>query len=238
MVAAGSHTRLLAQIALPRQAVRAGMTRSGIGALGLALDVAAVANIGSVSLFGDLRDDWKKIVAELDVSNSDVWRSFFDGVSPNWNGEAKALMERFVRHTTDKIYPMAKDIAAKMSSMMQSQRKEIFEYDVSVALLYLTSGPIFLTLMAASATPAGQFALASFTLAFIAALGNLLKQFADVIAAYESGLNGVEMAVNTMNSMVFTGGDPEKGGRDLKMYRTVTDPAQVDSGFWDPAGAK
>lgn len=217
-----------------RQQTRTAMAMSGLGIAALALDVAATLNLGNPFLFYDRRELWKEMGGRLESGRSDIWFSYFQDVSPNWKGQAADLLGRRVRFNTTVLYEKLHGITGEMSGSMHGQFKEVLEYDLSVFGLYAASAPILRTLAAMSAHPAGRVALISQAGVFVSALGNLVKQFADIYMAYESDLNKLEMKLNDVRAAFFDGGDPARGPRDLAITPAVADPANIPA-YWQPA---
>ncbi|MGI5161061.1 hypothetical protein [Microbispora sp. CA-102843] len=217
-----------------RQQTRTAAAMSGLGVAALALDVAATLNLGNPFLFYDRRELWKEMGGRLESGRSDIWFSYFQDVSPNWKGHAADLLGRRVRFNTTVLYEKLHGVTGEMSSTMHSQFKEVLEYDLSVFGLYAASAPILRTLSAMSAHPAGRVALISQVGVFASALGNLVKQFADIYMASEGDLNKVEQKLNDLRAAFFQGGDPARGRRDLTLTPDVADRANVLD-YWQPA---
>ncbi|MEU6425889.1 hypothetical protein ABZ860_08295 [Microbispora sp. NPDC046973] len=217
-----------------RQQTRTASAMSGLGIAALALDVAATLNLGNPFLFYDRRELWKEMGGRLESGRSDIWFSYFQDVSPNWKGQAADLLGRRVRFNTTVLYEKLHGVTGEMSGAMHSQFKEVLEYDLSVFGLYAASAPVLRTLAAMSAHPAGRVALISQAGVFVSALGNLVKQFADVYMAYESDLNKMEQKLNDVRAAFFEGGDPARGRRDLTLTTAVADRAHIHD-YWQPA---
>ncbi|WP_432930041.1 hypothetical protein ACQPZZ_07135 [Microbispora sp. CA-135349] len=217
-----------------RQQTRSAMAMSGLGIAALALDVAATLNLGNPFLYYDRREHWKEMGGRLESGRSDIWFSYFQDVGPNWQGHAADLLGRRVRFNTTVLYEKLHGVTGEMSGAMHSQFKEVLEYDLSVFGLYAASAPILRTLAAMSAHPAGRVALISQAGVFVSALGNLVKQFADISMASEGDLNKVEQKLNDLRAAFFEQGDPARGRRDLTLTPDVADRAHV-LGYWQPA---
>lgn len=218
-----------------RQQTRAAMAMSGLGGAALALDVAATLNLGNPFLFYDRRELWKEMGGRLESGRSDIWFSYFQDVGPNWKGQAADLLARRVRFNTTILFDSLQRVTGEMSGAIQNQFKEVLEYDLSVFGLYAASAPILRTLAAMSGHPAGRVALISQVGVFASALGNLVKQFADVYMACEGDLNKVEQKLNDVRAAFFEQGDPARGHRDLTLTPAVADPAHIQD-YWQPAG--
>lgn len=217
-----------------RQQTRAAAAMSGLGMAALALDVAATLNLGNPFLFYDRRELWKEMGGGLESGRSDIWFSYFQDISPNWKGQAADLLGRRVRFNTTILYEKLHGVTGEMSGAMHGQFKEVLEYDLSVFGLYAATAPILRTLATMSGHPAGRVALMTQVGVFASALGNLVKQFADIYMAYESDLNKLEMKLNDVRAAFFEEGDPARGPRDLTLTTKVADPANIPT-YWQPA---
>jgi len=217
-----------------RQQTRTASAMSGLGIAALALDVAATLNLGNPFLFYDRREVWKEMGGRLESGRSDIWFSYFQDVSPNWKGQAADLLGRRVRFNTTVLYEKLHGVTGEMSGAMHSQFKEVLEYDLSVFGLYAASAPVLRTLAAMSAHPAGRVALISQAGVFVSALGNLVKQFADIYMAYESDLNKMEQKLNDVRAAFYHQGDPARGRRDLTLTPAVAERANIHD-YWQPA---
>ncbi|TDD12823.1 hypothetical protein E1292_00775 [Nonomuraea deserti] len=231
----GFYKRLIAQLNPLRQSTRAAMAMSGIGVAALALDVAATLNLGNPFLFYDRREQWKEMSGLLEGSRSNLWRAYFDDISPNWKGAAVETLQQYVRFNVNGLYGQLGKVSDEMSGTMHSQYKEVLEYDLSVFGLYATSAPILRTVAAMSAHPVGKVALMTQVGLFMSAAGNLVKQFADVYNSYEGDLNKLELKLNDVRGAFFRSGNPAMGPRDLHLTPNIEDPSMVDD-YWIPAG--
>ncbi|MBG0825387.1 hypothetical protein HS048_32375 [Planomonospora sp. ID91781] len=232
----GFFRKLMGSLNVLRQPTRTAMVMSGIGAAALALDVAATANIGNPFLFANRRDTWKEISGRLESGRADLWRAFFDEVSPNWQGEAKQALQTHLRFNTNGLFGVLTKVSDDMSTTMQGQYKEVLEYDLSVFAIYAASAPIFKTLTALSTTnPVARGALMAYVATFAGGLGNLVKQFADVYNGYETELNKLELKLNDLRAAFWTGGAPDRGPRRLGLPPGVTDPGNINDDYWKRA---
>jgi hypothetical protein len=232
----GFFRKLVGALNVLRQPTRTAMVMSGFGAAALALDVVATANIGNPFLFADRRDTWKELSGRLESGRADLWRAFFDEISPNWQGEAKQALQAHLRFNTNGLFGVLRKVSDDMSTTMQGQYKEVLEYDLSVFAIYGASAPIFKTLTALSATnPVARGALVAYVATFAGGLGNLVKQFADVYNGYETELNKLELKLNDLRAAFWTGGDPERGPRRLGLPPGVTDPGNINDDYWKRA---
>ncbi|HUR02000.1 MAG TPA: hypothetical protein VM347_05645 [Nonomuraea sp.] len=229
----GFYKRLITELNPLRQTNRAAMAVSGLGVAALALDVAATLNLGNPFLFYDRREQWKSMAGLLEGSRSDLWRAFFDDISPNWKGQARDTLQQYVRFNVNGLYGQLGKITDEMSGAMHGQYKEVLEYDLSVFGLYATSAPILRTVAAMSAHPVGRVALMTQVGLFMSAAGNLVKQFADVYNSYESALNKLELKLNDLRGAFYRSGNPALGARDLHLTPAIADPAQLDN-YWVP----
>ncbi|NUW33744.1 hypothetical protein HTZ77_20225 [Nonomuraea sp. SMC257] len=229
----GFYRRLLQGLNPLRQSNRAAMAVSGLGVAALALDVAATLNMGNPFLFYLRRELWKDMAGALEGSRSDLWRSFFDDITPNWKGLAQQTLQQYVRFNVNGLYGQLGKISGEMSSTMHSQYKEVMDYDLSVFGLYAASAPLLRAVATMSAHPLGRIALMSQITLFLSGLGNLVKQFADVYTKYESELNKLELKLNDLRGAFYRSGDPARGARDLHLTDAIADPAQVDE-YWVP----
>ncbi|MBB6350661.1 hypothetical protein ACWGH8_11740 [Nonomuraea muscovyensis] len=230
----GFYKRLIAGLNPLRQTTRAAMAMSGLGIAALALDVAATLNLGNPFLFYSRREQWKDMSGLLEGTRSDLWRSFFDDIAPNWHGQAVTMLQQYVRFNVNGLYSQLGKISDEMSGAMHGQYKEVLEYDLSVFGLYATSAPILRTVAAMSFHPVGRVALMTQVGLFMSAAGNMVKQFADVYNSYEGDLNKLELKLNDLRGAFYKSGNPEMGARDLHLSPMIEDPARVDD-FWIPA---
>jgi hypothetical protein len=229
----GFYKRLITELNPLRQSNRAAMAVSGLGVAALALDVAATLNLGNPFLFYDRREQWKSMAGLLEGSRSDLWRAFFDDISPNWKGQARDTLQQYVRFNVNGLYGQLGKITDEMSGAMHGQYKEVLEYDLSVFGLYATSAPILRTVAAMSAHPVGRVALMTQVGLFMSAAGNLVKQFADVYNSYEGTLNKLELKLNDLRGAFYRSGNPALGARDLHLTPAISDPAQLEN-YWVP----
>lgn len=227
----GFYKRLISELNPLRQSTRGAMAISGLGVAALALDVAATLNLGNPFLFYDRREQWKDMAGQLEGSRSDVWRSFFDDISPHWRGMAADNLQKYVRFNVDVLYGQLSNVSAEMSGAMHSQFKEVLEYDLSVFGLYATSAPMLRTVAALSAHPVGRVALMTQVGLFVSAAGNLVKQFADVYNSYEGDLNKLELKLNDLRGAFYKSGNPDLGARDLHLTPAISDPFQLKE-YW------
>ncbi|MEV0145034.1 MULTISPECIES: hypothetical protein [unclassified Nonomuraea] len=230
----GFYKRLITELNPLRQSNRAAMAVSGLGVAALALDVAATLNLGNPFLFYDRREQWKDMAGRLEGSRSDLWRSFFDDITPNWTGQAVQTLQQYIRFNVNGLYGQLGKISGAMSSTMHGQYKEVLEYDLSVFGLYATSAPILRAVATMSAHPVGRVALMTQVGLFMSASGNLVKQFADVYNSYESDLNKLELKLNDLRGAFYRSGDPALGARDLHLTPAIEDPTLLDE-YWIPA---
>ncbi|MBB3728429.1 hypothetical protein [Nonomuraea dietziae] len=231
----GFYRRLISGLNPLRQTTRAAMAMSGLGIAAIALDVAATLNLGNPFLFYDRRERWKDMAGLLEGNRSDLWRSYFDDISPHWKGHAVEMLQQYIRFNVNGLYSQLGKISGEMSGTMQSQFKEVSEYDLSVFGLYATSAPILRTLATMSLHPVGRVALMTQVGVFMSATGNLVKQFADVYYTYEGELNKLELKLNDLRGAFYRAGNPAMGPRDLNISPTIGDAAQVKEN-WIPAG--
>ncbi|MEV0617193.1 hypothetical protein AB0I81_27995 [Nonomuraea sp. NPDC050404] len=227
----GFYRRLIGQMNVLRQPTRQAMTMSGLGAGALALDVAATLNLGNPFLFSARRDTWKEMSGSLEGNRSNLWRGYFGNVTENWKGDAAETLQQYIRFNVNGLFSQLGKVSDDMSGAMQSQFKEVAEYDASVLGLYAGSAPIFKALAGMSAHPVGRAALWTYIGVFSGALGNLLKQFADIYVTNEGELNKLELKLNDLLGAFYNSGKPEQGQRDLNL----TDKIE-DKGNWQPKG--
>ncbi|MEU8247153.1 hypothetical protein [Nonomuraea sp. NPDC048916] len=233
----GFYKRLISRLNPLRQTNRTAMAMSGIGVAALALDVAATLNLGNPFLFYDRRERWKEMAGLLEGSRSDLWRSFFDEISPHWKGQAVDTLQRYVRFNVDVLYGRLGKVSDEMSGSMHSQYKEVLEYDLSVFGLYATSAPVLRTLTTMSAHPVGRVALMTQVGLFMSAVGNLVKQFADVYNSYEGDLNKLELKLNDLKGAFYKSGNPDMGPRDLGLSPAIEAPDRIDDN-WIPVNVR
>ncbi|MFD2355679.1 hypothetical protein ACFSTC_50020 [Nonomuraea ferruginea] len=229
----GFFKRLVTQLNPLRQTTRGAMMLSGLGLGALAMDVAATANLGNPFLFYDRRETWKEMSGSLEGNRSNLWRGYFGDISPNWNGQAAGMLQQYVRFNVNGLFSQLGKVSDEMSGTMHGQYKEVLEYDLSVMGLYAASAPILRTLAAMSAHPVAKVALATQVGVFTTALGNLVKQFADIYNSYEGDLNKLELKLNDLRGAFYNSGDPNLGARELNLSDTIED-ATVDD-MWVPA---
>ncbi|WP_188191139.1 hypothetical protein [Nonomuraea sp. SYSU D8015] len=215
----GFFNRLIARLNPLRAATRPAMGLLGAGAI--ALDVAATLNLGNPFLFYDRRETWKEMSGSLEGSRSNLWRGYFDNVSPNWKGHASEMLQQYVRFNVNGLFSQLGKVSDDMSSSMQSQFKEVAEYDLSVLGLYASQAPILRTLASMSAHPVARATLVAQTGLFMGALGNLLKQFADIYVTNEGELNKLELKLNDLRGAFYNSGNPELGARDLDLSGNI-----------------
>jgi hypothetical protein len=227
----GFYKRLISELNPLRQSTRGAMAISGLGIAALALDVAATLNLGNPFLFYARREQWKDLAGLLEGSRSDLWRSFFDDISPNWNGRAVETLQQYVRFNVNGLYAQLGKVSGEMSGAMHSQYKEVLEYDLSVFGLYATSAPMLRSVAALSAHPVGKVALMTQVGLFMSAVGNLVKQFADVYSSYEGDLNKLELKLNDLRGAFYKSGNPDLGARDLNLTPAIADPFRLKE-YW------
>ncbi|MEV4104970.1 hypothetical protein AB0J42_32420 [Nonomuraea sp. NPDC049649] len=230
----GFFKRLVTQLNPLRQTTRGAMLLSGLGVAALAMDVAATANLGNPFLFYDRRETWKEMSGSLEGGKWNVWRGYFDDVAPNWKGQASSMLNQYVRFNVTGLFDQLGKVGDEMSGAMHNQFKEVLEYDLSVLGLYAGSAPILRALAAMSAHPVGRVALMTQVGVFTTALGNLVKQFADVYNSYEGDLNKLELKLNDLRGAFYRSGDPDLGPRDLGLSSTIEDPGRTGD-LWVPA---
>lgn len=231
----GFYRRLISSMNPLRQTTRASMAMSGLGIAAIALDVAATLNLGNPFLFYGRREQWKEMAGLLEGNRSDLWRSYFDDISPNWKGHAVEMLQQYIRFNVNGLYSQLGKISGEMSGTMHAQYKEVLEYDLSVFGLYATSAPILRTLAGMSLHPVGRVALMTQVGVFMSAAGNLIKQFADVYYSYEGDLNKLELKLNDLRGAFYRSGNPAMGPRDLNISPSIGDAAHVADN-WIPAG--
>ncbi|MEV0159273.1 hypothetical protein B0I32_103246 [Nonomuraea fuscirosea] len=213
----GFHRRLISQLNVARQPTRQAMLLSGLGVAALALDVAATLNVGNPFLFSSRRDTWKEMSGSLEGDRSNLWRGYFDDIAPNWKGDAAEILQQYVRFNVNGLFSQLGKVSDDMSGAMQTQFKEVAEYDLSVLGLYAGSAPVFKALAGMSAHPVGRAALLSYLGIWAGALGNLLKQFADIYVTNEGELNKLELRLNDLLGAFYNSGKPEQGPRELNI---------------------
>ncbi|MGI5269175.1 hypothetical protein ACQEUU_08500 [Nonomuraea sp. CA-218870] len=231
----GFFKRLVTQLNPLRQTTRGAMLLSGLGGGALAMDVAATANLGNPFLFYDRRETWKEMSGSLEGDRANLWRGYFDDVSPHWKGQAAGMLQQYIRFNVNGLFGQLGKVGDEMSGAMHGQFKEVLEYDLSVIGLYAGSAPILRTLTSMSAQPVARVALMTQVGVFTTALGNLVKQFADVYNSYEGDLNKLELKLNDLRGAFYESGDPGRGARDLRLSPTIEDPGAVRD-LWVPAG--
>ncbi|TMR96939.1 hypothetical protein [Nonomuraea basaltis] len=231
----GFFKELIAKLTPARVSVRGGLAMSGLGAAALALDVVATLNLGDPFLYYDQRETWKDMSGSVDGSRMDVWRGYFEQVSPNWKGHASDMLARHVRFSLDDMFKAQKSVSDEMSSSMHGQFWEVLQYDLSVFSLYAASAPIFRTLATMSAThPLGRAVLVAQATAFTGLLGNLVKQFSDIVSANESSLNKTELKLNDLRAAYYMSGNPDLGQRQLGLADVLSDEDSPKD-LWIPA---
>lgn len=230
----GFYKRLITNLNPLRQTTLQAGAMSGLGLAALSLDVAATLNLGNPALFHDRREIWKEMSGTLEGNRSDLWRGYFDNVSPYWSGHASEMLQQYVRFNVNGLFGLLTKLSDDMSGTMQGQFKEVLEYDLSVIGLYTASAPIFKTLITMSAHPVGRAALIAQLGIFLTVLGNLLKQFGDIYLTNESSLNALELRLNELLGAFYQTGDPANGARELNLPSSITDPDQVND-LWVPA---
>ncbi|MEV4168417.1 hypothetical protein [Nonomuraea sp. NPDC049709] len=230
----GFYKRLVTQLNPLRQSTRGAMLMSGLGVAALGLDVAATLNLGNPFLFYDRRETWKEMSGSLEGNRSNLWRGYFDNVSPHWKGHASEMLQQYIRFNVNGLFGQLGKVSDDMSSTMHSQFKEVLEYDLSVFGLYAASAPILRTLTSMSAHPVGRAALMTQVGVFMGALGNLVKQFGDIYLANEGSLNSLELRLNDLRGAFYQSGNPDLGPRDLNLASTIDDPDRVQD-LWVPA---
>ncbi|GAA1693655.1 hypothetical protein AB0C27_23835 [Nonomuraea sp. NPDC048882] len=213
----GFYRRLIGQLNIARQPTRQAMVLSGLGVAALALDVAATLNVGNPFLFSSRRDTWKEMSGSLEGNRSNMWRGYFDDIAPNWKGDAAEMLQQYVRFNVNGLFSQLGKVSDDMSGAMQTQFKEVAEYDLSVLGLYAGSAPVFRALAGMSAHPVGRAALLSYLGIWAGALGNLLKQFADIYVTNEGELNKLELRLNDLLGAFYNSGKPEQGARELNI---------------------
>jgi hypothetical protein len=229
----GFFRKLVSDLNALRHPTRTAMAMSGVGVAALIADAAAVLNLGNPHLYYTRRETWKEMSGHLEGNRLDLWRSFFDDISPNWTGEARQVTQSYIRFNADMLFDRLGKTSDEMSSIMQSQYKEVLEYDLSLFAMYATSGPISRSLVAlAAANPVGKVALVTYVATFGLGLANLIKQFADIYTSNESDLNKVELKLNDLKAAFWKGGDPANGARDLNLPSALTDPQNIHNRYW------
>ncbi|MFI7698243.1 hypothetical protein [Nonomuraea sp. NPDC049480] len=226
----GFFKRVIVQLNPLRQTARSAMLMSGLGVAALSLDVAATLNVGNPFLFYDRRETWKEMSGSLEGNRSNLWRGYFDNVSPNWKGHASEMLQQYIRFNVNGLFSQLGKISDEMSGSMHTQFKEVAEYDVSVLGLYASQVPILRALASMSAHPVGRAALMANVGIFAGGLGNLLKQFADIYITNEGELNKLELKLNDLRGAFYNSGKPELGARDLNLSGGIE-----NNDIWVPA---
>ncbi|MCK2221302.1 hypothetical protein MF672_046990 [Actinomadura sp. ATCC 31491] len=233
----GFFKRLVTGLNPLRQNTRSAMVMSGLGTAALAMDVAATLNLGNPFLFYDRRETWKELSGSLEGNRSNLWRGFFDDIAPNWKGTAVETLQQYVRFNVNGLFGQLGKVGDEMSGAMHGQFKEVLEYDLSVFGLYATSAPVLRSLASMStAHPVARVALMTQVGVFTTALGNLVKQFADIYNSYEGDLNKLELKLNDLRGAFYKSGNPAQGARDLHLSPTIDDPARAGD-MWVPKAA-
>ncbi|MGW0801890.1 hypothetical protein [Nonomuraea sp. NPDC002799] len=230
----GFFKRLIGELHPLRQTTRSAMTMSGLGVAALAIDVAATLNIGNPWLFYDRRETWKELSGSLEGNKLDMWRDYFDHVSPNWKGQASTTVKEYMRFNQDFLFAKLGDVGDQMSTTMQNQYEEVLEYDISVFGVYASSASILRALARMSGHPIGRAALVAQATVFTGMLSTMVKQFADIYNNNEGDLNKLEQSLNKLKAQFYHGGNPEQGARELTLSPTVDDPSRLDR-EWIPA---
>ncbi|MFI6389943.1 hypothetical protein [Nonomuraea sp. NPDC050540] len=226
----GFFKNLVTQVRNHDQPIRLGLAMSGAGAAGGALVVATVLNLGNPFLYRDRRETWKELHGTLKGSAWDVWITYFSEISGNWTGHAVETFQQYLRFKLIGMFDQLGSLAKDMTEAMNSQYKEVHEYDASVGALWATSAPVFKALMAMSGHPVGRVALMTQTGLFLTAAGTLLKQFADVYNTHESTLMDLELKLHEVRGIFYNAGRPGMGARDLSVHPDIEDPRH-----WRPA---
>ncbi|MEV4892477.1 hypothetical protein AB0K48_24165 [Nonomuraea sp. NPDC055795] len=228
----GFFKNLVTQMRNHNQPIRLGLAMSGAGAAGGALVVASVLNLGNPFLYYDRRETWKELHGTLKGSAWDVWITYFSEISGNWKGHAVETFQQYLRFKLIGMFDQLGSLAKDLTGTMNSQYKEVLEYDLSAAALWTTSAPVFKALTAMSAHPVGRVALMTQAGVFLTAAGNLLKQFADVYNTHESTLMDLELKLHEVRGIFYTTGQPGSGARDLSVH-----PDIAQARHWQPASA-
>ncbi|MGA5756848.1 hypothetical protein [Nonomuraea bangladeshensis] len=233
----GFFKRLVTGLNPLRQSNRTAMAMSGLGGAALALDVAATLNLGNPFLFYDRRETWKEMSEALKGNGLNLWRAYFDKVPAHWKGTASEAIAQYMRFKVNDLFGELGKVGDEMSGAMHGQYKEVLEYDLSVFGLYAATAPVLRSLATMSTThPVAKVALMTQVGVFTTALGNLVKQFADVYNSYEGDLNKLELKLNSLRAAFYNSGDPAQGARDLQLSPALTDPQRVGD-MWMPKGA-
>ncbi|SDH82459.1 hypothetical protein [Nonomuraea jiangxiensis] len=230
----GFFKRLVTGLNPLRQTTRGAIMMSGLGVAALGVDMLATLNLGNPFLFYDRRETWKEMSGALEGNRSNLWRGYFDDISPHWQGQAAEMLQQYVRFNVNGLFSQLGGIGKDMSGAMHSQYKEVLEYDLSVFGMYATTAPILRTLASMSAHPIARAALMTQVGLFMTAGGNLVKQFADIYNSYEGELNKLELKLNDLKGAFYQSGDPNQGPRDLQLSPTISDPQRL-SNMWVPA---
>ncbi|MFE0156752.1 hypothetical protein ACFWY5_57175 [Nonomuraea sp. NPDC059007] len=229
----GFFRNLIAQVRNHNQPIRLGLAMSGAGAAGGALLVASLLNLGNPKLYSDRRETWKELHGNIKGSAWDVWITYFSEISGNWKGEAVETFQQYLRFKLIGMFDQLAGLAEDLSGAMDSQYKEVLQYDLSAAALWGLSAPIFAGLIEMSAHPVGRVALMTFAGLFLTAAGNLLVQFADVYNKNESTLLDLELKLHDVKGIFYTMGRPDMGARNL-----TVNPDIEDVRHWQPAFAR
>ncbi|MCG5218951.1 hypothetical protein [Streptosporangium sp. KLBMP 9127] len=230
----GFFKQLVTELNPLRQTTRTGMVMSGLGLAALALEAVATLNLGNPFLFADRRQTWKDMSGRLEGGRSDVWRCYFDEVTPNWKGDAVDALQRHIRFNINGLYGQLGKVSDQSSTTMQGLYKEVLEYDLSLFALYAASAPVLGAVMKMSAHPMGKAALIAAVTGFAGLVHNLVSQFADVYNTYEGELNKQELLLNNLRGAFYNGGDPAQGPRDLNLHPSISDPEMMGDNWQRP----
>lgn len=229
----GFFKNVVAQVRSHNKPIRLGLAMSGFGAAGGALVVASVVNLGNPFLFYDRRERWMELHGHLKGSAWDVWITYFSVISGNWKGHAVETLQQYLRFKLIGMFDQLGSIAKDMTGTMNSQYKEVLEYDLSAAAMWATAAPVFKALTKMSAHPVGRVALMTQAGVFLTAAGTMLKQFADVYNKYESELKDLALKLDEVQGIFYKMGNPDMGARDLHVHPDVE---KID--HWQPASAE
>ncbi|TMR07577.1 hypothetical protein ETD86_51490 [Nonomuraea turkmeniaca] len=231
----GFFQRLIAALRRGRVQIESSFVGTVLMASVVAVDVAAVANLGDPELFYEKRDAWMATKDSVETSRSEVWNSWTDNIATNWSGDAASIVETNIRFKTNGLFGALGDVGWEMSSAMNKQAKEVLEYDFSVLSIVLASGPVFQKLWAMRSHPVGLVMLLTQGGIYVGLLANLITQFADLLVANDSALYEVKGKLNNMRATFYEDGDPNKGILNFNLSANISDPDLTEN-LWVPMG--